>query len=60
MEVDPLDQNVTSDRIALGYTTPNGGCVREMVASGYVGSVVGSDENNFNFDIQLSVHFFDL
>jgi len=42
MCVDPFD-NFTSDRIAVGYTSNNGGCVREMVSPNIMGAPVDAD-----------------
>ena len=39
MCVDAYD-NYTSDRIALGYASSNGGCVREMVSPTYAGTPI--------------------
>jgi len=40
MSVDALDEDMTSSVIVLGYAQTGTGCVREMKANSYVGSVV--------------------
>lgn len=42
MCVDPFD-NFTSDRIALGYATSSGSCVREMISKNIVGTPTDVD-----------------
>jgi hypothetical protein len=53
MSTDPIDEQRTGSAIVLGYVSSAGGCVREMKAQGYVGTVADVKGNPHLSDVSV-------